>query len=92
MSNRHPFQRLIPDVPVTGAVPDDDPFYGWSYRVVEAVAAHADELREEVWFDGIRTEANGDVHLTLAGGPVARAAMSDHHADARLRILDPVTS
>jgi hypothetical protein len=84
----HPMQHLIPAVPVTGETPDQDPDYGRSYRVVEQVALRTGEIQEEVWFDGIRTRADGDVHLTAGGTPVARAAMSDNHADARLVLLD----
>ena len=69
----HPMQRLIPSVPVTGETPDQDPDYGRSYRVVEQVAMLADEIQEEVWFDGILTSADGNVHLTAGGTAWARS-------------------
>lgn len=86
----HPMQRLLPDVPVTGPVPERDPEYGIVYTIVDAVSFDVDEIREEVEFDSISTSSDGYVHLTLRGRPVARAAMTGPHADDRLIILDPV--
>jgi hypothetical protein len=87
--NEHSFQRLIPGIPVTGETPETDPEYGWAYVIVEQVAHYGDELREECWYDGIHTEAEGDVHLTLKGRRIARVEMDGHYADSVLQVLDP---
>lgn len=83
----HYMQNLI-NVPVTGDLPGD-PDFGQVYAAINQVAIHLDEIQEEVHFDGIRTEADGTVLLTLKGTPVSTAAMSSRHADAHLVLGDP---
>lgn len=102
----HPMQRLT-EIPVTGPVPETDPEYGIVWTIVDNVDMRAGEIRDEVDFDGIRTDADGTVHLTLSrysdrykkgdrlgsvrtSEDVARVAMTDRHADARLVVMDPV--
>lgn len=85
----HYMQRLIPGTPVTGDTPDADPWFGRTYRTVEEVGYLASEIREEIDFDGVLTDANGDVHLTANGERVALVCMDGHHADSRLQVLDP---
>lgn len=90
MTATHPMQRLVPDVPVEGPVPERDPEYGVVYRIVDEVASLREEIEEEVEFDSIETGADGFVHLRLRGDRVARVAMTGPHADDRLVVLDPV--
>lgn len=96
----HPFQRLLPEeVTVTGGAPSRDPAYGFVYRIVEALGFELDEVREEVWFDTVHIDEPDErcqvlLRIAAAGRrkaeTVGRATLSDHHADARLCIGDPL--
>lgn len=80
-------KHLIPSIPITGPAPETN--YGSAYRTVAEIASLLDEILEEVWFDGIETDVEGGVHLTLEGERVALARMDGPHADSRLSIEDP---
>lgn len=87
--NSHPMQRLI-DVPVVGPVPERDPEFGVVFDIISMVAWNRKDILEEEQFDSIQTTSEGYVHLMWKRNRVARVCLTSQHADAQLRVLDPM--